>query len=129
MRTANAAITLVAGLSLSLVSTNIAHSASYSQLKAKGYNTSKMVRAASGSWGWNVTKGADRYFCFSSGGIVRAGKGYAVFGTSGRLIPMDGKAYEQKIPGGLRNIPSLADLKAGRPPASKVGRCQRVPSS
>ncbi len=101
------------------------HAASYSQLQAQGYKTSKMARSPGGSWGWTVSNGQKHYFCFSRGGAVQIGKdGLAVFSTAGRLIRSSRKLYEARTGDSVSSFPRYEDLMAGRPEPRSVGSCQ-----
>jgi hypothetical protein len=100
--------------------------ASYSDLQSKGYHTGKLTRGASGSLGWVVSNGKEKFFCPMRVGVAYDGKGMVGFTSSGRQISLDRKVYEQQVGGFDPSLPQLSDLRAGQPNARHVGSCHPV---
>ncbi|RFC62105.1 hypothetical protein DYI37_17840 [Fulvimarina endophytica] len=100
-----------------------ASAASFPELAAKGYQISPMTKSRGGRAGWIMRGTRDSYFCVLVPGMVRAGNGYVSLSTSAYETPAS-KAVIDRVTGGAGlNLPQLADLKAGRVPPQKVGRC------
>jgi len=100
------------------------HAETYSNLQSGGYKTGKLTRGASGSLGWIVSNGKNKFFCRMRAAHAYVGKtGMVCFTSSGRQISMDRKVYEQYAGGFDASAPQLSDLKAGKLDARDVGAC------
>ena len=107
-----------------LLSTVPANAESYAGLQANGYRTGKLVRGASGSLGWIVSKGQKRWFCRLGVSNAYVGKsGMVAFTSAGRQVRLDRETYEKYAGGSDASIPQLSDLQAGRLNARDVGAC------
>ena len=119
-----AGLALVLGLGGLVAFTPSAEASSFERLKNKGFKVGTFTRGKSGSRGWYLTNGSERYFCRFKGSTVYIGKTKMVIYTGpGREISMNRKAYEEKAGGPDPSIPMMRDLKAGRPEARLVGAC------
>ena len=104
-----------------------ADAASYKSLTTQGYKIGKLSRNPAGIRGWQLSKGAGRYFCKMRVSAVYVGKsGMVGFTSSGRQIKMSRKAYESKTGGHDKRIPQMRDLKAGRLKPNHVGSCRKL---
>ena len=103
-----------------------AEAASFERLKKQGFKVGTFTRGRSGSRGWYLSKGNEKYFCKFQGTTVYVGKNKMVIYTAtGREMSMNRKAYEEKAGGPDPSIPKMSDLKAGRPEARQVGACAK----
>ncbi|MTH98092.1 hypothetical protein [Roseibium sp. RKSG952] len=115
-------------LALSACQTKLeAPTASYEELKAAGYKTSKLT--SRDFKGWYLTGPNDRYFCVGAFNMVE-------FAPNKIGVPLQSGKYGEinlediKRYRGVDDLvpPKLWELRAGRPRFQDVGVCQRVDS-
>jgi hypothetical protein len=121
-----AGLTVLVGLAGLATFSATAQASSFERLKKQGFKVGGFTRGKSGSRGWYLTKGNEKYFCKFQGSTVYVGKTKMVIFTSpGREISMNRKAYEEKAGGPDPSIPQMSDLKAGRVEPRLVGACAK----
>ncbi|HSO47115.1 MAG TPA: hypothetical protein VLQ68_04200, partial [Rhizobiaceae bacterium] len=100
---------------LALAGSPPASAANYGTLASQGFKAGPMTRNSAGTPGWNVSNGAERYFCSLGAALAIVSKTQMVaFTSSGRTVPMDRRVFESKTSSVEGKYPKLSDLKAGR---------------